>query len=315
MKPQSLQISHVLRKNGSALRAKIRAAFDAVAGHTKEVDFVKAFATEAGKVLQNYTVGGVRFRSHHKVIHHKPIVTFKGTSRELGDLLIVVKYRSTGAWEAKAIIYQVKLSDSKNQWTYKIDQGQLELLTTWPSFSFGRNPAGTPISYHIKPTTLECGSYMLEPRSRAQLVGLPGEPFGRCPYARMVRDFGPEKVNSKLLPSTSNDVNTFLRHLTFQIGEPHGSPGVQDLVDALYRLVGLKKDPPAEFDGYLTEEGQGAFAVLEIDAGPEGEDNVRTPPPRPVTVKQVLPDPVKHKQHEDETTLIVPHDREQMELA
>jgi hypothetical protein len=202
------------------------------------------------------------------IIHQKPIVQTNNFNCELGDLLIVIKYiLSPTVFEAKSIIYQVKLSTNKYSHKCTIDQNQLKLLSDWPDFSFGKISTGGQKTYSIKPKTVEFGSFMLELRNPTPQKYLPMKYrcYGICPDALLVNLLGPKTVKLNSINYAKGDVHNFFSHLTFEIGEHHSYPDVADLVEALYRYVGLKPDPPAEFDGYSEKSEDDGFAVIEIN--------------------------------------------------
>jgi len=76
---------------------------------------------------------------------------------------------------------------------------------------------------------------------------------------------GPKEISIPSLPYTRSDVNNFFSHLAFEIGEHHSNKPVKQLVDALYRYVGMEPDPSHEFDGYWEEIKDDGFAIIEIN--------------------------------------------------
>ena len=111
--------------------------------------------------------------------------------------------------------------------------------------------------------TLEFGSFMLEPRQGN--VRLRYLYYGACPCAMIVRENRPKQISIPSLPYTRSDVNNFFSHLAFEIGEHHSNKPVKQLVDALYRYVGMEPDPSHEFDGYWEEIKDDGFAIIEIN--------------------------------------------------
>ena len=175
-----------------------------------------------------------------------------------------MKYHlSGGIREKNSILYQVKMA-AKGSTQCAIDQTQLELLSKWPKFEFGRKATGGPIQYTVQPVGLEFGSYMLEPRNAN-----PGDyavswsnSYGVVPTAHLVRSEGPNTVDLKKLPYTRGDAQGIFSLLAFEVGEHDSNATAWDPVDALYRYAGLTPDPPNEFDGY--SDPKGIFAVIEI---------------------------------------------------
>jgi hypothetical protein len=124
---------------------------------------------------------------------------------------------------------------------------------------------------------------MLEPRNAIQGKTHTGNTrsYGVCPWASQVRACGPKSVSFNGLPYKRLDAQNFFSHLAFEIGEPHNTPGVKDLIEAVYRHVGLAPDPPDEFKGFYSEPQEDGFAVIEIsvkddDSGPK-RPKVRNP--------------------------------------
>ena len=262
------------------LRGWIGARFaSATAGCTMEVEFIdRLIQSISGSAPTSAVPAGFSCRA--RSIHARPIVRMiPGGRCELGDLVVVVKYHLLdGTVEKKTIIYQVKMTNRRRSHC-SISAKQLRLLTTWPPFEFGRRRDGGPRRYRVKPRTAEFGSYMLElrdPRStsksvtygpvavgRSQEVNM--QTFGVSPTAWHVKQAGARSVPFPLKQAAS-DVDAWVSHICFQIGEHHATSGVEDLISALYRYVGLDPDPPEEFHGYLreNEEPQG-FGVVEIN--------------------------------------------------
>jgi hypothetical protein len=266
----AMAVSTTLRRNASLVRPSIYDAFErSVVGCSDEVLFFRQLVNELITTFTNLStaVPGVRFHCRMAETHKKPIVQFVGGPCELADLLIVVKYHLvTGLIEKKSILYQVKMSD---QGTTRcgIDARQRLLLSTWPSFSFGRKSNGGPQTYNLRPTTLEFGSYMLEPRDPSPAYRSNNgfrHAYGTAPTAHTIAAQS-LRVQIKGLPYTRNDAQAMFSHFVFETGEHHWNSAVDDLVAALYRHVGLAPDPPDEFDGYFVDNGR-PFFILEINA-------------------------------------------------
>jgi len=272
---EAKNISNLIRSNSTVIRKEIRIAFESsIVGCSSELQFFRNLINELTKFLSNLSISGLNISCRCKEIHQKPIVRPTAPSSwrscELGDLLIVIKYQlSSGDVETKSIIYQVKLAKGTSSYC-DIDQDQLTLLSDWPPFEFGLNANGGPNVYHITPITVEFGSFMLEPRGaiRGQYLP-PSSSYGICPYALLVRSHGPKSINISGRIYARKDSTNFFSHLAFEIGEPHSNKPVADLVDALYRHIGLHPDPPDELEGYYKEINGDGFGIIEV--------NVRSP--------------------------------------
>ncbi len=261
-------ISTLLRIDSRKIKSRLYSAFEnSIVGCNREVQFLQNITAEINSNFNNLNISGLSFSCRTNTIHQKPIVSLPSGKRcELGDLLVVVKYQlSSGDLEVKSIIYQVKLTQV-NSLTCNIDQTQLDLLTSWPSFSFGRASNGGPVTYNINPHTLEFGSFMLEQRnpSPGSYLRRQYRSYGICPFAMLVNRIGPNTVDITQFPYTKGDVHNFFSHIIFEIGEHHINPPAKNLVDALYRHVGLSPDPPDEFNEYQGYTDDDGFAVIEI---------------------------------------------------
>ncbi len=272
---EAKDISNIIRTNTAVIRPGIRDAFEnSIVGCSLELQFFRNLINELTAFFGSLSISGINISCRCKEIHQKPIVrpaTPKSWgSCELGDLIVVIKYHlSSGDVEAKSIIYQVKLASGTSSYC-SIDQNQLALLADWPPFEFGLKANGGPKVYHITPSTVEFGSYMLELRGPNRGQYLPfSRSYGICPYALLVRSHGPTSIDISDRIYARKDSNNFFSHLAFEIGEPHLNKPVADLIDALYRHIGLSPDPPDEFKGYYKETNEDGFAVIEV--------NVRSP--------------------------------------
>lgn len=251
------------------VRSGLINVFDnSIAGISDERIFLKNLITNISNYLNGLSLPGINFSCRPSSIHGKPIVKTQQGNCELGDLLVVVKYHlPDNSYEAKSIIYQIKLAKKVNSSICDIDQTQLNLLCDWPPFLFGKKATGGPQNYTVTPLTLEFGSFMLEPRSPAIHNYLQGKlGYGICPHALLVRLRlkGPQTVDINSFPYTRGDVSNFISHLAFEIGEHHTNPGIKSLIDALYRYVEWEPDPPGEFDDFFKESDEDGFAILEI---------------------------------------------------
>jgi len=261
-------MSTLLRINSRNIKSGLYSAFESsIVGCNSEIQFLRNLITNMNNFLSNLNISGLSLSCRAKEIHQKPIVSLSPRRCELGDLLVVVKYHlPSGDFEAKSIIYQIKLTKG-NSLTCDIDQTQLDLLCNWPQFSFGKASGGGPKTYNISPHTLEFGSFMLEQRSpspRSYLIGK-YRCYGLCPYAMLVHSIGPRSIKINYSLYTRGDAHHFFSHLIFEVGEHHVYQPVKDLVDALYRYMGLAPDPPDEFSGYGEIIENDGFAIMEIN--------------------------------------------------
>ena len=115
--------------------------------------------------------------------------------------------------------------------------------------------------------TLEFGSYLLEQRNASQGRYLPGyfKAYGITPCSLLVNIFGPRRIDLYKWFYARSDVANFFSHLAFEIGEPHTNKNIRSLVDALYRYIGLKPDPPDEFTNNRLESDDDGFGLIEIN--------------------------------------------------
>lgn len=271
--PESKIIANSLRQNSAELRRGIYQVFEqSIVGCRNEVQFINNLSQNMKIYFSSTHIGGHIISCNSNVIHKKPIVKMldRSESRELGDLLVVVKYHlPSGVVESKSAIYQVKLAEKKGSTKCTIDQEQLGLLCDWPPFSFGLASHGGPQNYHVTPNTLEFGSYMLEKRnpSSGEFISRTGTSrcYGVTPHALLVRSTGPNSVYMETLPYTRDDAASIFSQLIFETGEHHCNSSVKNLIDALYRHVGMAPDPPDEFEGYWKEIKEDGFGIIEIN--------------------------------------------------
>lgn len=272
----SKEMSTILQNHSQSIFPLIWNAFQqSIVGTTTELAFIGNLTNNLEVFFNNYLKQflssiGIFVTYKSKIIHQKPIVKFGVNKCELGDLLVVVKYHyDPNNWEAKSIIYQVKLTQKSNNFRCNINQKQLKLLCDWPPFSFGKTLTGVPQPFDITPKTIEFGSFMLEPRNPPHgrvVFGRHNGYYGICPHAKLVRLKlqGARSVDISSFPYTRGDAENFFNHLLFEIGEHHSNQKVQELIDALYRHIEWYTDPPEEFDGYWIKKEDDGFAVIEI---------------------------------------------------
>ena len=261
-------ISTLLRINSRKIKNRLYDDFDnSIPGCNCEAQLLQKITANINSNFNNLNIAGLSLSCRTSNIHRKPIVSLASGKRcELGDLLAVVKYQlSSGDSEVKSIIYQVKLAQASS-FTCNIDQTQLDLLTNWPPFSFGRASNGGTVTHTIRPYTLEFGSFMLEQRNPPlkQYLARKYRSYGICPFAKLVNKVGPSTVDIRGFPYTKGDIHNFFSHVIFEMGEHHFNKPVKYLVDALYRHVGLSPDPPDEFNEYQENTEDDGFAVIEI---------------------------------------------------
>jgi len=266
-------MSTLLRINAGHIRSGLYRVFESsIVGCNREIQFLENLTNNMVIFLRDLDIPGLTLSCRFNVIHQKPIVSTSSGRCELGDLLVVVKYHiPSGKYEAKVIIYQIKLT-RRGSLTCDVDQAQLDLLCNWPQFSFGKASDGGPRTYSINAHTLEFGSYLLEQRSPASGSYLAGKYhcYGACPYAMLVHSIGPSSVSINHLPYTRGDVHNFFSHLILEIGEHHFYQPVNDFVNALYRYAGLAPDPPSEFNEYCEKVEDDGFAIMEINIETKG---------------------------------------------
>jgi hypothetical protein len=273
---QTQEMATMLRQLWPKIYVEVCVAFQSAAvGAKKEVIFFKKLLDEFRTRFTNFPAGQLQINCRTAEVHQKPIVQTDQFGCELADLLVVVKFRTaSGVIESKSVLYQVKMCNAGTL-RATIDQRQLTLLTEWPRFQFGRRANGNPELFSIQPRTIEFGSYLIGQRGPKdkQWLSSPLFPwfcypcYGVAPSALTVKREGPKSVNCDSIPEPCSDVCNMIRHLVFDLGEPHVfNPDVQRLVDALYRYVELSPDPPKEFDEYTKETGRDeiGFGVIEF---------------------------------------------------
>jgi len=272
------QIGDRILSHAPDIRNSLAAAFEtSIVGVGSEVTFFRNLLSRIKTNLETLHLPDVSFTCRLVETHQKPRVAVTHPrifSCELADLLIVIKYRIGPEIVEKASqLYQVKLCKWNSE-ECTIDQNQLELLSDWPPFEFGRLAQGGVRQYRIRPKTLEFGSYMLMLRSplprhyvKCQSHFCNFQSYGVSPHALAVRRLGPSSVNISTFPFALSSSDAFFNHLALERGEHNSlNPEINDLVAALYRHLGLDPDPPGEFDGFLGKplEDEPGFAILEI---------------------------------------------------
>jgi len=300
--PEGKRIADITRWHAAEIRQALHDAFNSsIIGVNSEVTFFRNLLHSVSVNLHGLRLPGIKFHCRVAETHQKPRVKVKNPknfSCELADLLMVIKYRQgVEVLERSSIFYQVKLCDRGSR-KCSIDADQLELLCDWPEFDFGLLQNGGPRTYTIHPRTLEFGSYLLMLRNptREESVTCKShychvDSYGVAPHALSVQRLGPQTVEISNFPYTMNASEAFFSHVAMETGENHiwNSP-VDDLVNALYRHLGLDPDPPGEFDGFTGRpaEDEPGFAILEITVEEEeGVENLN------VTIAEKMKNPVK----------------------
>jgi hypothetical protein len=305
-------ISTATKANADALRQALAEIFeDSIVGQRSEVRFFDDLLSQMKRVFDTIRLAGLNLTCRIARTHQKPKVAVEDPSSfqcELADLLVVVKYQiEPGVVERKSLFYQVKLCEGDTS-KCKIDPNQLELLTSWPRFTFGRKGSGFT-SYSLRPKTLELGSYMLMLRApasgnfiRCRNYFCNLHAYGISPCATDVKKEGPLSVDIASFPYAKNAPEVFFSHIAFEIGEPHEfDPELDGLVGALYRHLGIEEDPPGEFDGFTREvnpEEEPGFALIELTVKRDEDffDEWRKEKRRQPPVQQPLKQQLRHFQ-------------------
>lgn len=298
---QTKRMATFLRSCSEFISVRVFRAFEeSIVGCQREVPYFRRLVRLLDRELSSLQLPNIRFSTRIAEVHQKPIVQTSAFRCELGDLLIVVKYHPLdSAPEARSVIYQVKMADKGGD-SCKIDQKQLNLLTEWPRFEFGKSKDGGPQAFTITPRSLEFGSYLLAPRGAVKSAylapweldvplefgtesGYWSRGYGLGPTSLECYFEGPDRVTLSKRSHLICDVDAILGQLIFARGENHQTPEVKNLIDALYRFVGLSPDPPNEFLGYYTDDTEAAFVVLEFNVEQKSEIY-------PDDIPQIIPD-------------------------
>lgn len=282
---EAKEIAARIQTECSRLRAVIRREVEQSVVSNDEVPFIKEMVVRLPPAVDaELNAIGLSASTRATLLHQKPRVAFqhpksgKTVACELGDLLFVVKYKlSGGTTEAKCVVWQVKSCKKQAGTDCAIDQRQLELLHRWPAFQFGKLPNGQPQSFQIAPHTLEFGSYMLMLRRPAHgdQVSAYKRDYGVTASAWRLAGSGASTLDIARLSYCWPVSEGLFAQIAFMAGEPHSTPSVQALVDALYRFVGFTPDPPHEFDGFVQDYSErpddGVFAIIETTIQPGGD--------------------------------------------
>lgn len=263
-------IAATIRDQYQPIRKHVHDAFkQAVLGAPTERHFLAQIGPALTKRLSGAFYAGLLFTVRSANIDRKPQVRTDSYACELGDLLVTVKYLTPNApTEKKSLIYQVKMA-GKSSGKCKIDRNQLDLLTNWPTFNFGKMGSGYR-TFDLHPNTLEFGSFMLEPRSAqsGQTLNRVHPNYGIALPAVLIDESGQRNIPLDIPLYARGDGQNMFSHIAFEIGEHHNiSRPIDDLVESVYRYVGLQPDPPDEFDGFMGNNG--GYTVVEVTVGPE----------------------------------------------
>ena len=271
---EAKKISDAYHTNSLAIRKELKNIFEsAIIGTSNELNFINKLVKEFENNYALLSPNGYKLNINSAIIHHKPIVSYIFNGNiircELGDMLVTIKYHlSSGAIETKSIIYQIKLAKGDSDKCI-IDNDQLVLMSYWPSLYFGKKSDGGQKEYRVFPITLEFGSYMLElrsPKSENRLKYY--KSYGTCPYAIQIMTYGPKEIYLNKGMYCRCDYSNIFSQLAFDIGESHINTGICNLVEALYRYIGMAPDPPHEFDEYSNVIDGDGFSVMEINVIP-----------------------------------------------
>lgn len=240
--------------------------FNAVNNTRTEIQYFRHFFPALETYLNGVNISGLSFTCRTKEIHGSPIVTYGvGKSCELGDYIIVVKYKKTGQLVGrKIIIYQLKRSHNS---FWSINQKQLNLLKDWPTFNFGRRQNAAN-SFTLRPNRPEYGSFVLVNdlkfgRVESNVFGTAYDVFQnqankRVRVADRIKFYYPGIIS-------------YFNLLIWEIGEPIvANTDIADFTSALYRFLDWEEDPSDEFLKYQKTGDNNSFWGIEITVNSEG---------------------------------------------
>lgn len=259
----------------------------------REPDIVMRYLQEVGnKFPRPLPIGRYLVEINTSFIHQHPYAMFSiprpcNASRvEPGDILFVVKHKNQfGRIQEKRVSFvQVKISKNPNEFSWDIQYHQQEFALNHRKyqFHFGNQTskkAGIPpkTTFTLTSKSKWLFSYLLMSMRKMHFSVSPtfveiyrpvhcpttkGTPFkfyffGRYPLT-------PESLSVRINNEFVGSWYPIWAYKFLQrngIGAHAETGDLKDLVDALYRLVGLLPDPPEEFEGY-TEEG--TFGIIEF---------------------------------------------------
>jgi hypothetical protein len=180
---------------------------------------------------------------------------------ELGDYFINVKrYGTNGIIDRRLVIYQFKYGNHSGKWT--IDPVQLELLSRWPQFRFGKLGFDDK-SYNLRPQTKDMGSYWFVQRNSRYY----NQVCSAYDVAHVLTSKGGRNIITEDVCHYYPHISSIaiLLQMMGRYGEPiENNTDIEDFLHALYRITGLEKDPPDEFSGFSQETENKSFWGTEI---------------------------------------------------
>lgn len=238
---------------------------------TKEEDFVDITVNKLGKI---YISGGGDFiETRSAKMHRTPKATFPNCSpalfcpllrREICDLVFVYKHFTRNKLDAKrAVLVQAKYTGG-NRKTWLVETGQFCLLRFWPPFKI-ISPAKFSNVYHLVPKTRTWSTYCF--------VGPRASKYPLYFSAKRLHSYRPDMLLNKHSSITLRRGYKFdysgsflLKFVQGLLGEDlFFNSSISRFIDDLYKMVGLKPDPPEEFE-WSTIEGREdkVFGVIEF---------------------------------------------------
>lgn len=255
-----------------------------LAASAGEVQYFRSLFHAIKNYLNNVRFVGIRFDCNVKELHKKPIVRYHPNKRcELGDYLVNVKYlNGNNLLGKKIVIYQFKMNEPSKgkgasrgvprQIKWKIDQKQLTLLSSWPTFYFGML-GGRRNAFSLSPSTPELGSYWLAERY-TKTYSWPAILYHYDLISPALTIKAEQESSSikirPLLRSYDNLWYSGACALSLQLIWRYGEIVVlntqtEKFLNALYRFCRCDPDPPEEFKAYSTKHSdEKPFWIIEI---------------------------------------------------
>jgi hypothetical protein len=223
--------------------------------------------------------GRESFTTNARSIDKSPIVEFLHSTcwnnparREIGDLLLVSKLkRGNQVITRRAVIVQSKFTQI-SQRIWNVDTAQFYLVSNWPTFR--RIRPEPQKQYSLEPQSLVWGSYVLVgPRVLENPVYFTSPRIlEENPSIFSFKNF---RLNLRRLNGFDTSPSFLMRHILCLIGENLcTNPNIDSFVDEMYRIVGIKPDPPNEFywDSIDDKSESTGFGVVEFSISmPENE--------------------------------------------
>lgn len=244
---------------------------------SNERDFIKCTTS----FFQNCSIshGRLSFKTRSANIDRSPLVQFypnkpwmNPCTREIGDLLFISKFiRGHQIVRKRAAIVQSKFTGTGQRSWKGIDTAQFYFILRWPYF-IRINPK-PQIAYSLFPSCLTWGSYVFV---GPQAVNYPlyytsSRIFREHPQILSQKTF---TFHFKKLIGWDTSPSFLMRQILCLIGEDlFTNSSIDSFVDDLYGIVGLRPDPPGEFEWESSiEERPKGFGVVEfIMSSPEIE--------------------------------------------